>query len=367
MHKGLIAFVIVFAILLVVAYAYHGFGLLSGGKPGNSQYVTTSLQQSTTTGTTTTTMPSNYSQYVTPCNGFSLVGQQYNTTYTARCSSGGGTLGVWVSAGDSGTEHLKITGADGKTYVDQTSTYNCTAFLQNFTGPAQTYNITYTTGAGNGTCGNSNIAINGTTVPPILQVYGTILNANFSTGTYTGWNVTGAGFGPAPLNISFSESKPFLCYQGQHWANYNGQFFATTYACGINFAPGNLTSSLFKVNPKQPFLNFRIISPEDNFIYVQVLRANFRIENGQQTYINSTPVLLAHFNTYNISANPNATSTFGNVTIPLTPYINQILKVRVVSSTTSQSSDYIAVGDFEMSDSPHQDPWVATNITNLNG
>ncbi|MFI5412781.1 MAG: hypothetical protein ACHQX1_02725, partial [Candidatus Micrarchaeales archaeon] len=238
-----------------------------------------------------------------------------------------------------------------KTYVNQTSTYRCITFFQNWTGPDQIYSIIYKTGKGNGSCGLSKIIMNGTTSPPVAITYNNIIyNGDFSNGEYTGWTVTNPGFGTVPFNITYANSN--MCYYGQPWANYNGTFFATTYNCGISVAPGNITSSLFLVNPAKPFLDFMVISPQDNFLYVELLNTN------------NTPVLVAHFNTFN-SSRVNASSTFVNVTIPLTQYVNRVLRIRVVA--VSEASDYIAVGNFYLSSRPIQDNNVEVNIKNLGG
>ena len=279
-----------------------------------------------------------------------LVGQRLNNTYTTKCISIGATLGLWVAAGDGGVASIKVVGADGKTYANRTSDYNCTAFLQNFSAPAQLYTVTFKTGVGGGSCGNPSIIINTTSVPPPV-VYTYILNGNFGSGRYTGWNTSGAGFGSNAFNISYQDAK--MCYQGSKWSNYNGSYFATNYGCGSAVAPGNLTSSPFIVSPGDPFLNFRIISPEDEGLYVELLGV-------------SNTVIIAHFNTYNLSLTTNGTSTFQNVSIPLTSYINQQLRIRVVGNAIN-NADYIAVGDFSLAKRPDQQKGVGINITTLSG
>jgi hypothetical protein len=256
---------------------------------------------------------------------------------------------LWVAAGDSGTESVKIVGADGRTYVNQNSTYNCTTFFQNFSGPAQIYSITFKTGAGGGSCGNPSIIINTTATPPSMA-YTYILNGNFGNSRYTGWNTSGAGFGSAPFNITYQDPK--MCYRGTPWANYNGTYFATTYTCGLSVAPGNVTSSWFIVTPGKPFLNFKIISPEDDGIYVELYNTS------------NEPVLIAHFNTYNLSLTANGSSTFQNVSISLTSYINKQLRIKVVGNAINKAN-YIAVGDFAVAKRPNQQKGVMVNITTL--
>ena len=355
-HHGHIAWIVVFIIIIVLAIVYTGYNFLAPLKLHATTISTTTINSASLTSTTTTVY--NYSNPQSPCSKFDFIGQQLNTTYSAKCLSSGGVLGLWVGAGIGGIEHVRITGNDGKVYVNQTSRYNCTTFFQNFTGPAQLYTIKFTTGTGGGSCGNPNVIINTTTVPPKV-IYNYIYNGDFGNGEYTGWNETYAGFGAAPLNITASADS--RCYQGSPWSNYNGIYFATTYNCGISVAPGNLTSSPFIVNPQKPFLNFKLISPQDDSIYIELLKANYALKNGQELFSNSTPLVIAHFNTYNLSVSLNSTSTFANVTIPLTPYINQALRVRIVAAS---QNNYVAAGDFVLANRPLQEKGIAVNITN---
>jgi len=347
MNKGIIAYVALLVVVIILAYVFTGFKFLSKKTTTTSTSLTTTIQTTVSIPPYTTI---NYS--VQPCSKFLLIGENYNTTYKALCRSNGSIYGVWVSAGNSGTESVKIIGADNRTYVNQSSNYKCLSFFENWTGPPELYSITFTTGPGGGSCGNADLIINTTTTPPKSVTYNNIIyNGNFGNGEYTGWSTTGNGFGTSPLNITYENSV--MCYYGQQWANYNGTFFATTYNCGTSVAPGNLTSSQFLVNPAKPFLNFRLISPQDNFLYVEILSANY------------TPLVIAHYNTYNLSRSLNASSTFANVTIPLTQYVNQVMRIRVVA-ITENTDNYIAVGDFYLSNRPVQDPGLDANLTVLN-
>lgn len=359
LHHGHAAWIAVFIIILVLAIVYTGYSFLNPLKHASTTVKATTTTITESNAISKTTVKYNYSNSESPCSNFELVGQQPNTTYTAYCLSTGGTLGLWIAAGNSGKVHAIVTGADGNIYANQISNYNCTTFYRNFTGPAQLYTINFTTGKGGGSCGNPNIVINTTTVPPKV-LYNYIYNGNFGTGAYTGWSVTGAGFGSAPLNITYTENSTRMCYQGYLWSNYNGSYFASTYNCGVSVAPGNLTSLPFMVNPKKPFLNFKIISPEDNLLYIELLKANYVIKNGQEVFTNGTPEVIAHFNTYNLSVSINSTSTFANVTIPLTQYINQAMQIRVVAAS---QRNYIAVGDFSLANRPMEERGITANIT----
>lgn len=365
MNKGLIAFAVIVVVIIAVAYLEVGskFINLHSYKTTIPGGVTTSLIPISNTSTTVSYTTINASNSESPCGSFQVIGEQFNTTYTYKCASNGSTYGLWVAAGNSGYENVTIKGADGKVYVNQNSSYNCTTFFQNFTGPAQLYTVSFTTGGGGGSCGNAEININSTSIPPPI-VYNYVYNGNFRNGEYTGWNVTGAGFGTEPLNLTYANTGAnVMCYDGQPWSNYNGTFFATTYECGLNVAPGNITSSAFTVVPTRPFLNFRIISPQNNQLYVELMNQSYRIVAPNRiSYL--TPLVIVHVNTYNGSITPNSSSTFENVSIPLTAYINHELRIRFVAYSF-QSQDYIAVGDFELSNRPNQQRGVGMNITLL--
>jgi len=167
-----------------------------------------------------------------------------------------------------------------------------------------------------------------------------IPNGNFSTGTYYGWNATGPGFGNAPFNLTHANLANVSGYYGVPWRGYLGTYFATTYKGGLSLQTGNLTSLPFEVT--EPYLNFRIISPESNLLYVEIL------QGGKASKY--------WYNTYNISNSTNAASKFVNASIPLldTTFFCQNVSVRVVSGSVGVGSrlNYIAVGDFYMSKTP---------------
>ena len=177
-----------------------------------------------------------------------------------------------------------------------------------------------------------------------------LLNGNFSSGNFEGWNVTGQGFGSAPVNIIYANANGD--YYSAPWSGYNGIFFATTHWPGTSVTPGNITSEPFKVT--EPYLNFQIVSPQDNELYVELL------DNGQ-------PLIINHYFTFPAVANAtNAQSTFVNASIPIASLICQNISVRVVSGVVGQrigNYKFIAVGDFYMSKVFKQDPGVIYNRT----
>ena len=329
--------------MAIVAYFETGFNF-STGRP------TTSLASTVATTTisgnffsTTTTIG-----YAYPCNSFELQLTTSNSTSSGNCNvASNSVLGLWVASGNSGSESVMIKGADNKTYVNQSSSYGCLTLYKNFTAPAQDYTVAFRTGPAGGSCGSAIVKLNSTTTLPVA-VHKIVYNGDFGSGQYTGWSRDGAGWGDAPLNITAADENG--CYLNRTWSNYNGIFFATTYTCGTSVAPGNLTSSAFYVNASAPFLNFRIISPDNGGIYVEIL------ENG-------TPEITVHYNTFNISQGIYAVSTFNNASIPLSTLVNKVVQVRVVSATISQQQNFVAVGDFALSDRPVQQQGIVTNIT----
>lgn len=335
-------------VLLWYFYAHHGNGVLATTIPTTTRVpgsITTILPTTIPSNTTTSTL-----EYVNPCNNLEIENTSIYATVSYHCSWAGGMLGLWGAAGNASTEQILIKGdKDGKVYANQTIVYTCPTFIQSFYAPGnQTYNFTIITGGGGGSCGPSIAKLNTTLAPPNATYYNFIYNGNFQAG-YTGWNVTGTGFGKAPLNITYANNGTVSCYLGRPWSNYNSTFAATTFNCGLTNAPGTITSQPFKVTTK-PYLNFKLVSPNDNYLYLEVL-------------YNNTPYVIAHYNTYNASTgNGNSASTFANVSMPLVTLIGKVVRVRVVADTLVQH-DYIAVSDFQLSSKAMQTPGVVSNFT----
>ncbi len=211
-----------------------------------------------------------------------------------------------------------------------------------------------TTGSGsnqsiNGTSGNTTatgpVAGSCMTRLPYLP----IRNGNFSTGTYEGWNTTGNGFGAVPFNISFANVYGY--YYAAPWANYSGSFVATTYKIGTEVSPGNITSDQFKVT--EPYLNFKLISPQDGYLYVEIL------ENGR-------PFMINHYDTFAAAGNYNPQTNFINISVSMAPIMCQNASVRIVSdvvNTHTSKYEYIAAGDFYLSTNAHNTAGVLVNTS----
>jgi hypothetical protein len=341
--RGMLALLALIIIVIIAWYFTTGLRLPQLGI--STSTVPANIINSTTSSTTII--------YNQECGTFTLFTQMNSTSQINTCTWKGGPLGLWVAGGNSGSEHFTLTGADSKTYINETASYQCVTFYNNYTLPAQTYTATLTSGHGtlNTTqgCPYTMVVMNTTLNPPPKIVYQQLYNGNFSTATYTGWNMTGKGFGADPLNITRANnntSNTPSCYLGSPWANYPGLYIATTYNCGITVSPGNLTSSPFYAS--KAFLNFRIVSPQDNFLYVEIL-------------YNNTPYIIAHYNTYNISFGPNTLSTFRNASIPLVTVVDKPIQIKVVADTQLYDH-FIAVSGFYLSNKPNQDKGILQGL-----
>ena len=345
MHKGIIAYIIVLAIVVIIGYistdGFRGFSI----NPLSSVTTSTIPQNHNVSSISTTTI-----QYLNSCNGTYLSLSAPNSIAQVSCRWTGGALGIWVASGMSSLIHFEIRGANNVTYVNSTvshDVYSCTTFFKSFDAKAQNYNIILESGPSGGTCNSySSIKLNTSVAPPPLQEYTQVYNGDFVTGDFTGWNMTGNGFADGPMNITKANAE--RCYIGAPWTGYNGTFFATTFNCGLSNAPGNLTSSPFIVD--EPFLDFRLVSPQDDSLYVEIL-------------LNGTPVIVAHYNTYNATAfGATSSYTFRNATIPMISVAGKVVQVRIVADTLKQHN-YIAIGDFSLQPQPSSTPGVAVNYS----
>lgn len=178
-----------------------------------------------------------------------------------------------------------------------------------------------------------------------------IPNGNFSTGTYEYWNTTGTGFGNAPFNLTLANKEGN--YYGIKWNGYtNTNFAGSTFRGGLAESPGNLTSSQFLDNDS--YINFKILSPFNNATYIELLE-------------NQTPVLTAHFNTYNASGNVNAQTTFVNASLPIYEFSCHDLRIRIVSGYVGTSTtQYIMATDFYLSNKEITTPGILYKL-NISG
>ena len=176
-----------------------------------------------------------------------------------------------------------------------------------------------------------------------------IRNGYFGTGTYYGWNVTGQGFGTAPQNASQLNSQ--TSYYGSPWSGLSGNYFASIYTPGLVRYPGNLTSVQFLV--VEPYLNFKIISPQNAQLYVKIMQGN-------------QSIITTHFNTYENQDPSNASSHFLNASTPISFLLCQNISIRVVADvvgTLPTRTQYIAVSDFYQSSTSDMNSDILVNQT----
>jgi hypothetical protein len=349
-HKGIIAYIVI--ILLIIALWYFTIGFRIPTRITSTSTLSSTIKPNTTPNVTTnkTTTASTTIYYLSNCADLGIFNSTSNTINTNYCLWHGGTIGIWVASGSAKSISYSIKGINNITYLNGTSSYSCVTFLQNMTLPAQVYNVTLKTGKPGGTCSNKYafIKLNTTTTAPSNVTYPEVYNGNFSTGEYNGWYLADTGFGTAPMSIAKADSEG--CYLTAPWAGYNGSYFATTFNCGLSNAPGNLTSSPFIVS--EPFLNFKIISPEDANIYVEILHGG-------------KPAEIAHYNTFNISKfGATAPYTFRNASIPLISLSGDAVQIKVVALSLKHHN-YVAVTDFHMSSLPSQTPGILINLTTV--
>jgi len=307
----------------------------------------TTIPNATTTNTittnainaTTTTINNTINMSLQICSLFSFSTNKFNSTIKQKCRWNGGIIGIWGGSGDSNYLNVELN-TNNKTYLNKTYINNCLDFLTNISLPANNYNLIIKTGPKNGTCGNSILILNKTIIP----IYQNVYNGNFSEG-YSGWNISGKGFGIAPLNINSANAK--LCYLGTPWTNYDSSFFATTFNCGLSNVFGNITSNYFRVT--KAFLNFKIISPQNKGLYIEILYKH-------------KPYISIQYNTFNNSIGSDSSSTFRNATIPLETILNKVVQIKVIAKTLKDHT-YIAIGDFKLSNMPNQQIGIIGNET----
>ena len=358
MHKGLVAYIIVIAIIILLWYLSTGFRIPQVG------HATTTIARIANKTTTTTTIPvnttnstsKNYTNktYLSCATVAYLYSSNFNTTQTVKCSWGGGELGLWVSSINSSYVHVNLVNANNSTIVNRSFTNTCPILYKDYNLSAGKYSLTMQTGPapsvpsnGSSPCYFFVAALNTSLQPHNDSVYTNVFNGNFSTGSFTGWNATGLAFKKKPLDLPAANANS--CYpERTPWSGYNATYYASTYYCNITTqGVGNLTSSQFTVT--QPFLNFQIISYYSPYIYVEILR-------------NNTPAIKAYFNTYRISNSSAQTFMLRNATIPLTTLYGKTVRIRLVV-TEVQEHEYLVAGDFRLSSTPNQQPGILENLT----
>ncbi len=175
-----------------------------------------------------------------------------------------------------------------------------------------------------------------------------IPNGDFSTGNYLDWNESGSGFGSSPLDLISANGNGQ--YYSSPWSGYLGEYLATTFNPGAYPSTGSLISAPFMVTA--PYLNFRIVSPANRDLYVELL-------------INKTVFLVDRYNTTNgVGSHP--LGTFANASIYLGPLACREVSVGIVSqvyASKANESQFIAAGDFRLGNHSTATLGILTNST----
>ena len=142
MHKGIIAWVVIFVVLIALWYFFSDFANPFGR------------------GTTTTVVGNTVGYTTVPGTVYTCIGedaeaQGFNSVIRQSCTWGGGPIALWAASGMAGHTNAWVIGQDGHVYINETFTNPCIAFENVYNLPAQEYSVIVGSGLRNATQGRS--------------------------------------------------------------------------------------------------------------------------------------------------------------------------------------------------------------------
>ena len=194
---------------------------------------------------------------------------------------------------------------------------------------------------------STSIPLQAAGIPNCQYLGSQVANGDFGYGNYSGWVESGSGFASSPVNLSNAN------YEGDYylgkWSGYSGAYFATTFSKATSESPGSLVSAPFLVTA--PYLNFKLVSPYNPGIYLELLSSN-------------SVLLTIHYNTTN-GQGAYPLGTFANASIYLGSLMCRNASIAIVSQVAGSpgSDQFIAAGDFRLSNYSDSTPGIVENST----
>ncbi len=198
--------------------------------------------------------------------------------------------------------------------------------------------------------------ITGTTTCKTVIANVSMVNPDFETGTYAGWNVTGSGWGSAPTSGSLANSQHL--YYSVPYSGWQGTYFASSYQTGGRGAVGSLQSAPFTLDKK--YLEFLAIGQDDAQLCVAL-----KIED-ETTYLDcnalrASPNVIRLFQPTLSTVSPY--SIFKRVSWDVSAYKGKQATIQVIDNSVRS---WIEVDDFRQADTSSVTPVTAGNVSGYN-